>query len=143
MISTLGVIPVAGKNYEETELNPIDLLHPVDAAANVLEAGELVALFPEGAIPRKLDSSPELEGHSEAVRIAQKTNTPIIPVGISNSESAWPRDRRLPYFLNIQNPPTVRVTIGAPFHPKADDNRQATAELMDKIQALVLSEVKV
>jgi putative phosphoserine phosphatase/1-acylglycerol-3-phosphate O-acyltransferase len=116
---------------------------PLLDAARALRAGELVAIFPQGTIPRgEAFFDPELRGRHGAVRLALETGCPIVPVGLWGTERAWPRNRKLPYLLNLADPPTVRVRVGQAYHPSSDDPEGATLELMDRIVSLLPSEAR-
>lgn len=111
---------------------------PLLQAANALAAGELVAVFPQGTIPRGPDFfEPDLKGRFGACRLAIETGAPLVPIGIWGSERAWPRNSRFPFVLNLADPPTVRIRVGEPYLPASDDPAEATAELMAKISALL------
>ena len=88
---------------------------PLAEAALALEAGELVAMMPEGTIPRgKAFFDPVLKGRWGAARLAAMTGAPVIPVGLWGTEKVWPRSERLPNVLALRNPPTVTIRIGTP-----------------------------
>jgi putative phosphoserine phosphatase/1-acylglycerol-3-phosphate O-acyltransferase len=88
---------------------------PLLAAAEALEAGDLVVIAPEGTIPRGLAFfDPVLKGRWGAARLHQMTGAPIIPVGLWGTEKVWPRSSRLPNVLNVTSPPTVTVRVGSP-----------------------------
>lgn len=109
-----------------------------DQAAMALRAGELVVLFPQGTIPRgQLFFDPVLQGRYGAVRLAIETGKPLIPMGLWGTEKAWPRNRKMPYILNLANPPKIRIRVGEPYHPSSDDVDEAIVELMTKIQDLL------
>jgi putative phosphoserine phosphatase/1-acylglycerol-3-phosphate O-acyltransferase len=117
---------------------------PLAAAALVLEAGELVALMPQGTIPRgPAFFDPVLEGRWGAARLAALTGAPVIPVGLWGTEAVWPRSERLPNVLALRHPPTVTVTVGAPViglkgrSPDADTKR-----IMKAISALLPEEAR-
>ena len=112
-------------------------------AATALRAGELVAVFPQGTIPRgEAFFDPELKGRHGAVRLALDTDAPIIPVGIWGTEKAWPRNSSVPYVLNLADRPKVTVAIGEPYVPSTDELNAATDELMDTINALLPPEAR-
>ncbi len=112
-------------------------------AARALRAGEMVAVFPQGTIPRgEAFFDPELKGRYGAVRLALETGAPVVPMGVWGTEAAWPRNRSLPYVLNLADPPKVTVTIGEPYLPSTDDLDEATAELMQRIVALLPAEAR-
>lgn len=116
---------------------------PMIQAARALAGGELVAVFPQGTIPRGPDFfEPKLKGRYGAVRLAIENDTEIVPIGLWGTERAWPRSNKLPYLLNLADPPTVTVNIGQPYVPTSDDVGEATDELMEKIVALLPSEAR-
>lgn len=103
-----------------------------------LRAGELIALFPQGTIPRGHQFfDPVLQGRYGAVRLALETGKPLIPMALWGTERAWPRNRKLPYLLNIASPPKIRVRVGEPYLPESTNLDEAIVELMDKIQQLL------
>jgi putative phosphoserine phosphatase/1-acylglycerol-3-phosphate O-acyltransferase len=111
---------------------------PMIEAARAIRAGELVAVFPQGTIPRGPDFfDPALKGRYGAVRLALETGAPIVPVGLWGTETAWPRNSRLPYVMNLAQPAQVSVMVGPPYRPSTDDLDGATAELMERIGALL------
>lgn len=80
----------------------------VRRAEEVLRAGQLLVMFPEGA-RRSGDTVGELlEG---VAFLSARTGAPIVPVGISGSERAMPKGSVFP------RPYRVTVTIGAPLAP--------------------------
>lgn len=88
---------------------------PLQAAAEALRAGQLVALMPQGTIPRgRAFFEPVLQGRWGAARLAAMTKAPVIPMGLWGTEQVWPRNARLPNLLAITNPPTVTVRVGSP-----------------------------
>ncbi|MGH1488769.1 MAG: HAD-IB family hydrolase [Acidimicrobiales bacterium] len=116
---------------------------PLTEASSALRAGELVAVFPQGTIPRGADFfDPELKGRSGAVRLALQAGAAIVPVAIWGSERVWPRNSSVPYIMNIADPPTVLVRVGTPFHPEGDDLEASTAQLMERIAELLPAEAR-
>jgi len=86
---------------------------PLAAAALALEAGELVAMMPQGTIPRgPAFFDPVLKGRWGAARLAAMTGAPVIPIGLWGTERVWPRSERLPKLLALGHPPTVTVRVG-------------------------------
>jgi putative phosphoserine phosphatase/1-acylglycerol-3-phosphate O-acyltransferase len=86
---------------------------PLQAAAEALENGDLVAIMPQGTIPRgRAFYDHVLKGRWGAARLAALTKAPIIPVGLWGTEQVWPRSARVPNVLNVVNPPDVTVTVG-------------------------------
>ena len=68
---------------------------PLRFAAEALEAGQMVALMPQGTIPRGPSFfDPELKGRWGAARLAAMTKAPVVPVGLWGTEKVWPRSSR-------------------------------------------------
>ncbi len=113
-------------------------------AGQALAAGELVAVFPQGTIPRGPDFfDPVLQGRHGAVRLAREADAPVVPIGLWGTERAWPRNSRTPYLLNLADPPTIRVRVGAPYRPDAGlDLDAATVDLMGRIVDLLPAEAR-
>ena len=109
---------------------------PLQAAAEALANGDLVAMMPQGTIPRgKAFYDPVLKGRWGAARLAALARVPVIPVGMWGTEKVWPRSARVPNVLNIVTPPTITITVGGPVKlgyrsPDADTKRIMKA-LMD------------
>jgi putative phosphoserine phosphatase/1-acylglycerol-3-phosphate O-acyltransferase len=102
---------------------------PLHEAAEVLHAGELVAIMPQGTIPRgRAFFDPELKGRWGAARLAALADVPVIPIGLWGTEKVWPRNSRVPNVLNVTSPPTVQIRIGKPVdlgHLDPDADTQA------------------
>ncbi len=110
---------------------------PLQAAIRALEAGEAVAMAPEGTIPRgPAFYEPVLKGRWGAARLAQATGAPVYPVGLWGTEVVWPRNRRLPRF-DLGERPTIRVRVGdaVPLrHRSLDaDTKRIMAALVDQL----------
>jgi putative phosphoserine phosphatase/1-acylglycerol-3-phosphate O-acyltransferase len=117
---------------------------PLKAAADALEAGDIVAIMPEGTIPRGIAFfDPVLKGRWGAARLAAMTHAPVIPVGLWGTEKVWPRNSRLPAILNIVDPPLVTVNVGAPVDLKYRSADADTKKLMKTISALLPPEGRV
>jgi putative phosphoserine phosphatase/1-acylglycerol-3-phosphate O-acyltransferase len=105
-------------------------------AAVSLEGGEMVALMPQGTIPRgEKFYDPVLKGKTGAARLAAMSRAPVIPIGIWGSEQVWPRSSAVPNVLNVTSPPTVRVRVGEPVELKyrspAADTKRIMAAIAD------------
>ncbi len=101
------------------------------AAEEHLAAGGIVGLHPEGTInPTFLP----LQGKSGAVRLAQRTGSPIIPTAV------WGSQRLLTKWRPAGVPERgieIRVTYGEPFIPPPGPASGSTRALMARITALV------
>jgi putative phosphoserine phosphatase/1-acylglycerol-3-phosphate O-acyltransferase len=88
---------------------------PLRDAAAALLGGQLVALMPEGTIPRgPAFFDPELKGRWGAARLAAMTGAPVIPIGLWGTEKVWPRSSKAPNVLNVLRPPRIRIRVGPP-----------------------------
>lgn len=76
-----------------------------------LEAGDLVAIFPEGTRTRD-GSVGDFKGG--VLFAARKAGVPVIPAGIRGSFAVWPRGRRLPGPGRMAVAYQPRVDAGAP-----------------------------
>lgn len=95
------------------------------AMAAHLEAGDCVAVFPEGTRSRD-GSLGEFRGG--ALFVARRAGVPILPVGIRGAVDALPRDARFP------RPRRIGVRFGAPVAPDAPD---ALERARDAIAAMI------
>jgi putative phosphoserine phosphatase / 1-acylglycerol-3-phosphate O-acyltransferase len=117
---------------------------PLQAAADALAAGEMVAIMPEGTIPRgPAFFDPVLKGRWGAAKLAAMTKAPVIPTGLWGTEKVWPRSARLPNMLNIIDPPRVSVTFGPPVPIKYRSTEADTKRIMASIVDLLPPEAKV
>jgi len=116
---------------------------PLKAAAQALEAGEMVAMMPQGTIPRGTAFfEPELKARWGAAKLAQLSKAPVIPVGLWGTEKVWPRSARLPNVLNLTDPPTVRVRVGEPVELGHEDPDADTRAIMAAIVDLLPDEAR-
>lgn len=125
--------PVVGQVARALGAIPVDRAsgsdEPLTAAAAALASGELVAILPQGTIPRgRAFFDPELKGRWGAARLAAMTKVPVVPIGLWGTENVWPRSERVPRIWNVTHPPTVRVRVGEPVDlkwrsPDADTKR--------------------
>jgi putative phosphoserine phosphatase/1-acylglycerol-3-phosphate O-acyltransferase len=116
---------------------------PLKEAGAALAAGELVAIMPQGTIPRgPAFFDPVLQGRWGAARLAQMTGAPVIPLGLWGTEQVWPRSARLPDVMNVWSPPEVRIRVGTPVDLGYDDVDADTRAIMDAIAALLPEEAR-
>ena len=116
---------------------------PLRDAARALEAGELVAMMPQGTIPRgPAFFDPVLKGRWGAAKLAEMTHAPVIPVGMWGTEQVWPRSERLPNVLNIMNPPLVTIRVGPPVAVKYASTDADTKRIMKAIVDLLPPEAR-
>jgi putative phosphoserine phosphatase/1-acylglycerol-3-phosphate O-acyltransferase len=116
---------------------------PLRAAAEALDAGDMVALMPQGTIPRgESFFDPALVGRPGAARLAAMTKAPVIPIGLWGTEKVWPRRSRLPNVTNVTSAPTVRTRVGAPVALTHDDVVADTDRIMEAITSLLPEEAR-
>lgn len=116
---------------------------PLTAAAEALEGGEMVALMPQGTIPRgPAFFEPELTARWGAARLAQMTGAPVVPIGLWGTEKVWPRSARLPNMLNFTDPPAVSVRVGEPLNTPGSSLDADTKQIMKAIVAQLPAEAK-
>ena len=115
---------------------------PLDKAVEALQIGELVAMAPQGTIPRgPAFFDPELKGRWGAAKLAHETKATVIPVGLWGTEKVWPRSARLPS-LGIVDPPEVSVVVGEPVTLKYKSLDKDTQRIMTAIADLLPPEAR-
>ncbi len=111
---------------------------PLRAAEEALAAGEMVAMMPQGTIPRGREFfNPELKGRWGVARLAHATGAPVIPMGLWGTELVWPRSSRFPNVTNVLHPPKVTVSVGRPVALEYDSLEADTERIMDAIVGLL------
>jgi 1-acyl-sn-glycerol-3-phosphate acyltransferase len=104
----------------------------LDAAADLLERGELFGIHPEGT------RSPDgrlYRGKIGVAWLALKTGAPVLPVALEGTEKV------LPVGASVPRPARIGITIGAPLtfegdHRDARARRRVTDDIMAAIQKL-------
>ncbi len=125
----LGMIPIdrAGGSASERALN---------TAARVLEAGKFFGIYPEGT--RARDGRLH-RGHTGPARLALRTGTPIVPVGIVGTREVQPPDAKVPKPFKRVSLRFGRPIDVARYQDRADDRmvlRQIIDEVMFEIREL-------
>ncbi len=116
---------------------------PLEAAADALAGGEVVAIMPEGTIPRGTAFfEPELKGRWGAARLATLSKAPVIPLGLWGTNKVWPRSSRLPNLLNVTDPPEVRIRVGPPVDLRYRSLAADTKRIMKAIANLLPDEAR-
>jgi 1-acyl-sn-glycerol-3-phosphate acyltransferase len=129
LFPALGMIPIDRSGGDSSR-------KALDAAAGVLEGGELFGIYPEGT--RSRDGRLH-RGHTGPARLALRTGAPLVPVGLMGTREIQPPGQNVP---NPFRPCVVR--IGRPidvghYRDRADDHlilRELTDELMFEIREL-------
>jgi putative phosphoserine phosphatase/1-acylglycerol-3-phosphate O-acyltransferase len=116
---------------------------PLVEAAAALAGGELVAILPQGTIPRgRAFFEPELTGRWGAARLAATAKVPVVPIGLWGTELVWPRSDRVPRLWNVTHPPTVRIRVGDPVDLKLRSPQADTRRIMSAIMDLLPPEAR-
>lgn len=123
-----GQIPIKRDGGEASE-------NALEAAAEVLERGELFGIYPEGT--RSPDGNLH-KGHTGVARLALRSGAPVIPVGVAGTREVLPKGKRMP------NRGDVHVRFGSPmqFSDRTSSKserlllRSITDEVMFEIAAL-------
>jgi 1-acyl-sn-glycerol-3-phosphate acyltransferase len=135
MLRRIGFIPV--KRGSDSAADALDL------AAEALERGEAVGLFPEGRITRDPDRWPE-RAKTGAVRLALRTGAPIVPVATSGAHELVGRKRLFLRLLrNLIRRPRVQSKIGDPIDVRAlvGGATTATPEQVRELSDMVMGRV--
>ena len=99
----------------------------------VIERGEPVVMFPEGT--RR--SGPVVADLYEGpAYLAAKTGVPIVPVGIGGSERALKKGKRIP------RPVKIRVIVGPPIRPPANDGGRTPRRVLHELTEQLRQEVQ-
>lgn len=107
----------------------------ITMATKLLQAGDLVGVFPEGT--RQKQGEQDLgEGQGGAAFLALRANVPVVPVGIVGTERVLPRGKFFPRFK------PVTFVFGDPVRPddfegsRKDKVAAMTTEVMSQIDRL-------
>lgn len=101
-------------------------------ALRMLKAGEVVGVFAEATISRSFTVKDIKNG---AIRMAQATNVPLIPVGLWGSQRLWTKGR--PKRLTQRHVP-MTILVGEPMYPKRGENMgDLTTELHTRMSGLL------
>ena len=122
IIRSLGAIPVDRKKP-----NPVS----IKKTFLVLKKGNILGIFPEGT--RSLNGK-LLDFNIGLIKIALKTKSPIIPVGINGTFSIYPPKAKLPSFFKRKN---IYINFGEPIHL---DNTREKDIIYQKESLLLIKE---
>ncbi|MEZ5253529.1 MAG: lysophospholipid acyltransferase family protein [Microthrixaceae bacterium] len=127
LFPAMGMIPIDRSGGDASK-------GALDAAAGVLDRGELFGIYPEGTRSR---SGKLHKGHTGVARLALRCKAPIIPVGIVGTVEVQPPDAKIPKAFR-----EVTIRFGKPidvtrYCDRASDRmvlRQITDEVMYSIR---------
>ncbi len=129
LFPALGMIPLDRSGGDSSA-------RALDAAAGVLESGELFGIYPEGT--RSRDGKLR-KGHTGPARLALRTGAPMVPIGMVGTREIQPPGASVPRLFR-----PCEIRIGHPidasrYRDRPDDRlvlRQLTDELMFEIREL-------
>ncbi|HET6772125.1 MAG TPA: lysophospholipid acyltransferase family protein [Acidimicrobiales bacterium] len=129
LFPAIGMIPIDRSGGDASQ-------RALDAAAGVLERGELFGIYPEGT--RSRDGRLH-KGHTGPARLALRTGAPLVPVGMVGTRDIQPPGAKVPRPFR-----PCEIRIGRPiaverYRGRGDDRlllRQITDELMYEIREL-------
>jgi 1-acyl-sn-glycerol-3-phosphate acyltransferase len=123
----IGMIPIDRSGGDASR-------RALDAAAGILDAGELFGIYPEGTRARdgKLH-----KGHTGLARLALRTGAPIIPVGIIGTDDVQPPDARFPKPFR-----RVHIRFGRPISVERYIDRSGDRMLLRQITDEVMYEIR-
>jgi 1-acyl-sn-glycerol-3-phosphate acyltransferase len=134
ILAACGQIPVQRESAQSK--------NALIAAAQAIEQGRALVIYPEGTITRDPDLWP-MRGKTGAARLTFTTGCPVVPIGQWGAQELMPG--RKPSFPRLLPRKTLRVAAGDPV--SLDDLREkpvtvdildeATARIMDAITVLV------
>ena len=128
VIQKLGAFPVSPDGFTRA---------PLRRAVDLLKAGEVVGMFPEGRITETGSMLPFTPG---ALQIARLANVPILPVGLQLTERLVPYGKTVPQraagkaIIRIGTPVTMDVLTGGVMGKEG--MQQAAVELECRVRIL-------
>ncbi len=125
LLRTFGAFPV--------DVRPGQGRSAYESARRLLEAGELVGVFPEGRRSQAGWMEPRLR--AGAARLALETGVPLVPATVRGAFRAWPHSRALPAFA------TIRVRYHDPIDP-APFRRLPEPEAVEALLAALRARVE-
>lgn len=118
----VGQIPIRREGGSASE-------RALESAMDVLRAGGVFAIYPEGT--RTRDGYLH-RGHTGVARLALRSGAPVVPVGLIGTDEVQPVDKRMPRLFR-----RVTIRFGQPIDPARragrENDRLALRELTDEI----------
>jgi 1-acyl-sn-glycerol-3-phosphate acyltransferase len=129
LLPALGMIPIDRKGGNAAQ-------DALDAAARILDRGELFGIYPEGT--RSRDGRLH-KGHTGAARLALRTGAPIVPVGLVGTREIQPPEATMPKLFREASVRFARPIRVDHYRDGVNDKlalRQITDEVMYEIRAM-------
>jgi 1-acyl-sn-glycerol-3-phosphate acyltransferase len=122
-----GMIPVRRER-------PGDVVGAFDQAREILDAGGVLAILPEGT--RSRDGYLH-RGHSGAAHLALETGAPLVPVGIIGTDQILPTGARL-----VRPFRRATLRVGEPIWPRASGFTKSTNRARRAITDQLMADIK-
>lgn len=124
-----GQIPVFRSGRNNTD--------PMQSAYDVLNAGHIIGIFPEGTLTREPNQWP-MRARTGAIRLSLETGVPIIPVGQWGTEAVMET-----YSSKIRPKPwhKVRIVIGKPISMDPYKDKKMSTEDLVELSDQVMVEI--
>jgi 1-acyl-sn-glycerol-3-phosphate acyltransferase len=103
-------------------------------ATDLLNAGEWLAIFPEGTRNKGADKEALGEAMGGAAYLAMRADAPLIPVGIDGTDRIFVKGAKLPRF------PRITFAFGEPILPADFEGRRK--QRMEAITAQVMASIR-
>lgn len=129
---------VAGPLMRSMHHVPVDRAEgtgSLEHARRLLEAGEVVGIFPEATISRSFEVKQIKSG---ATRIAAAAGVPLVPVALWGTQRIFTKDHP----RDLSRGKTIAIRVGEPLHPSGADPAAETATLHAALSALVAEAVR-
>ncbi|MGG7463663.1 lysophospholipid acyltransferase family protein [Plantibacter sp. YIM 135347] len=142
--ASLFKIPVVGWLLKRAGQIPVERQgstrghDPVSAAAQLVEHGQGVVVYPEGSLTRDPDLWP-MRGKTGAVRIALTHKLPIIPAAHWGTQQVMPRYGKLSFFPRKR----VEVAIGEAVDLSAFEGRPLDSKTLNEATEVVMQAITV
>jgi 1-acyl-sn-glycerol-3-phosphate acyltransferase len=118
----VGQIPIRREGGSASE-------RALASATEVLQAGGVFAIYPEGT--RTRDGFLH-RGHTGVARLSLRTGTPVVPIGMIGTDEVQPVDKRMPNLFR-----RVTIRFGEPLDPERygdyEQEHLALRELTDEV----------
>lgn len=121
-------LPVLGKIIKWSGAFPVKRgkadIHSIKSALDLLEAENLVGIFPEGG---RVRGEKQLKVKPGAALLALKSGAPIIPAAITGKSTLFSR---------------INLTIGKPYRFDTTNNDKASIAELQKISEIIMQKIK-
>jgi 1-acyl-sn-glycerol-3-phosphate acyltransferase len=125
IVKYLGAIPVDRKRAN---------LISIKKSLSILKEGKILGIFPEGT--RSLNGK-LLELNVGLIKIALKSNAPIIPIGISGTYDIYPPGAKIPSFLKRK---FVSINVGKPIY--LDNKKEKDLKYQKEYLSIIEKKIK-